>query len=320
MKSIKRMCIVISSIIAISGFAMINVSAETENWHTGTADYVLNQPLELANGDIGITISEGLDGYAVVTNGKGLDEGVFEGCRIYEETKSCDWFGSIPTSLKTDDSRYFVVDTSPTITKNEFGWFQEVYTTTNLRHIMLEADNIRSIAVISREADGIAQWDNDFIGVIEGSPVELDCSEYLMYNECMKELSEYQKNCTPYALLLAAQEKANELQENNKDKCSLVFPTITTTRISEYRYSYADLWTGIGDVGKDGNVNASDATDILIAAAHFGVGDEDYLTVEQSYVADVNADGAINAIDATIVLQYAAKVGIGETVEIKNMV
>lgn len=68
-----------------------------------------------------------------------------------------------------------------------------------------------------------------------------------------------------------------------------------------------------GDVSGDGAVNASDAAQILIAAASLGAGKDSGLTAEQKAAADVNGDGAINASDAAIVLMYAAAVGGGNT-------
>lgn len=66
----------------------------------------------------------------------------------------------------------------------------------------------------------------------------------------------------------------------------------------------------LGDVNEDNSVNASDAADILIAAARIGAGEtESGLSREQQQLADVNLDGDVNAEDAAVILQYTAAVG-----------
>ena len=67
----------------------------------------------------------------------------------------------------------------------------------------------------------------------------------------------------------------------------------------------------IGDIDGSGSVNASDAANVLIAAAKIGAGGDSGLTEAQKKAADVNGDGSINATDAAIVLQYAAYIGAG---------
>lgn len=67
----------------------------------------------------------------------------------------------------------------------------------------------------------------------------------------------------------------------------------------------------MGDVNGDGEINAADATELLIKAAEIGAGDESLLTDELLAVADINSDGAVNASDAAAILQYAAELGAG---------
>ena len=94
---------------------------------------------------------------------------------------------------------------------------------------------------------------------------------------------------------------------------TLVFPTFTRTRTSEYQYSYSDIWDGVGDLDSDNIVNASDAAKILIAAAAAGAGGDYGLTEAQMAAADLNGDNIVNASDAALVLIYAAYVGAGGT-------
>lgn len=67
----------------------------------------------------------------------------------------------------------------------------------------------------------------------------------------------------------------------------------------------------LGDVNADGNINAIDATKILISSARSGTGQNYGLMESQQNAADVNHDGTINAVDATWILRYAAAIGTG---------
>ncbi|MBQ9110457.1 MAG: hypothetical protein IJY06_03715 [Oscillospiraceae bacterium] len=66
-----------------------------------------------------------------------------------------------------------------------------------------------------------------------------------------------------------------------------------------------------GDVNEDGNVDAADAAQILVAAAKIGTGAESGLTEAQELTANVNGDAAIDATDAAAILAYAAAIGSG---------
>ena len=68
------------------------------------------------------------------------------------------------------------------------------------------------------------------------------------------------------------------------------------------------IWQSAGDCNADGEVNAQDAAEQLIAAANAATGGE----IEITGANDVNADGAVNALDAAAVLAYAAAQGSGQ--------
>ncbi len=67
----------------------------------------------------------------------------------------------------------------------------------------------------------------------------------------------------------------------------------------------------LGDVNEDGDVDATDAAKILVAAAAVGAGGDSGFTETQAKNADVNGDGTFNSQDAANVLQYAAAAGSG---------
>lgn len=67
----------------------------------------------------------------------------------------------------------------------------------------------------------------------------------------------------------------------------------------------------LGDVDEDGDVDAADAANILVAAAAVGAGGESGLSEQQKKNADVNGNGGFDSTDAAYVLQYAAAAGAG---------
>ena len=69
----------------------------------------------------------------------------------------------------------------------------------------------------------------------------------------------------------------------------------------------------LGDMNGDNEVNASDASEILIGAARMGAGDMTVLTPAFLAHGDVNKDNSVDAADASAILQYAAAAGAGST-------
>ncbi len=76
----------------------------------------------------------------------------------------------------------------------------------------------------------------------------------------------------------------------------------------------------LGDLNGDGNVNAVDASHLLIAAANTAAGLDSGLSAEQIASADVNGDGNFNAADASIILMYAAYAATGGTLTLEEFV
>lgn len=64
-----------------------------------------------------------------------------------------------------------------------------------------------------------------------------------------------------------------------------------------------------GDIDGDGEINAVDASLLLMAAALTGTGQPSGLTPEQEAAADVDGQDGFNAVDASYILQYAAYMG-----------
>ncbi len=67
----------------------------------------------------------------------------------------------------------------------------------------------------------------------------------------------------------------------------------------------------LGDVNKDGTINASDSSVILTAYALISTGDSSMNTKEFIESADINKDKVVDAVDASAILQYYAYVSTG---------
>ncbi len=89
--------------------------------------------------------------------------------------------------------------------------------------------------------------------------------------------------------------------------------SLTVTNSKEVQYLQLVLENAplLGDVNLDKQINAADASLILVAAADLGAKGVSGLTADQEIAADVNKDGAFNAVDASLILQYAAYIGTG---------
>ncbi len=68
---------------------------------------------------------------------------------------------------------------------------------------------------------------------------------------------------------------------------------------------------GLGDVDVNGIVDATDAADLLVAAAAIGAGNDSRLDAAQTANADVDGNGVLDATDAAWILRYAAYIGTG---------
>lgn len=69
----------------------------------------------------------------------------------------------------------------------------------------------------------------------------------------------------------------------------------------------------IGDVNKDGSINAVDASMVLTAYANISTGAESGFTKAKTFSADVTGDGNINAVDSSNILSYYAYTSTGGT-------
>ena len=70
----------------------------------------------------------------------------------------------------------------------------------------------------------------------------------------------------------------------------------------------------LGDVNADGHIDASDASDLLVASTEKAVGHAIGLTDAQQAAADIDKDGQFDAMDASYILIYSTLSGTGKAV------
>ena len=90
--------------------------------------------------------------------------------------------------------------------------------------------------------------------------------------------------------------------------------TTTTAPVTTTTVPVQPAKVKLGDVDKDGKVNAVDASYILTEYASTSTGHKPSFDPEKTEAADVNSDGKVNAVDASIVLAYYAYRGSGGTI------
>lgn len=94
-----------------------------------------------------------------------------------------------------------------------------------------------------------------------------------------------------------------------------LYPELQKLKCAVYKYSIDELVTDEAyypNVSGGQIVTASDAVDIMQAAANIGAGEPSGLTPAQEIKADADRDGVITAADASLVLQFTAACGAGE--------
>ncbi|MDE6656962.1 MAG: hypothetical protein K2J88_00055 [Oscillospiraceae bacterium] len=87
---------------------------------------------------------------------------------------------------------------------------------------------------------------------------------------------------------------------------------LTALLVSTSSALRADALT-LGDANGDSDINASDASDVLIHSASIGAGNGGTLFDEALTSADVNGDGFVDSADASEILVYAAETGAGNS-------
>ena len=90
--------------------------------------------------------------------------------------------------------------------------------------------------------------------------------------------------------------------------------TTTTAPVTTTTAPAAPPKVKLGDVDKDGKVNAVDASYILTEYASTSTGHQPSFDKDKREAADADFNGKVNAVDASIVLSYYAYRGSGGTI------
>ncbi|MBE6850021.1 MAG: hypothetical protein E7502_09020 [Ruminococcus sp.] len=118
-------------------------------------------------------------------------------------------------------------------------------------------------------------------------------------------------DCKGYEMYLKLNEFADSVQEKYSDVFAEFEPQFLLAALGvEPVMHLTPIWDNAGDSNSDGEVDASDAANVLTIAAQNGTG----AAIKATAADDVNADGAVNAADAAAVLCYAAAKGTGADV------
>ncbi len=188
-------------------------------------------------------------------------------------------------------------------------------------------DNLLYIAQGTSDSTGALAFtyiplDEDENAVVFAVPMERSISESYIY------LPEQTYDGTEFTVQPVIQYNGKTLTEGTDyvlsgdtvvNELGAHYLTITgqgdyTGYVNTVYYATAPEVFSIGDVDRNGNINASDAAEVLIAAALIGAGDASGgLTDAQFNCADVDHSGDVNATDAATILIYAALVGAGDT-------
>ncbi len=115
-------------------------------------------------------------------------------------------------------------------------------------------------------------------------------------------------------------EYADAIQEHHSDVLEQVDVSVFTDDMTSYtEISAASIWNTAGDLDADGEIDASDAAELLSLSAMKGAtadGAADPFTAEQKSAADLNGDTFCDANDAAYILQFAAEAGAGSELSI----
>ncbi|MBR2914097.1 MAG: hypothetical protein IKC40_09280 [Oscillospiraceae bacterium] len=159
--------------------------------------------------------------------------------------------------------------------------------------------------------------DESFLPIPDGYKLEHSEKGMALYavpdipwNEAVVEFYTEDGAVDRYAQYLYYCEKADQLLAEHSDILSDVEPlyNIPANGLTSGDCTVQSIWQFAGDCNADGEVNAQDAAEQLIAAANAATGGE----IEITGANDINADGAVNALDAAAVLAYAAAQGSGQ--------
>lgn len=129
----------------------------------------------------------------------------------------------------------------------------------------------------------------------------------------LAELSVYDRRSTER--IVRAMEICNQIEAQSKGLITNLCPSFEQDYNLIWGYTNYSIWLNNGDTNGDQIINASDAAEVLIAAAMTGAG----RSIDTDTSWDVNLDGTVNASDAACILIYAAQAGADGSADWQNI-
>ncbi len=111
---------------------------------------------------------------------------------------------------------------------------------------------------------------------------------------------------------------AQEVELKYNDIIASISPQIiqASSAPDSSELSAASIWDTAGDLDADGEIDASDAAELLALSALKGAGDDSRFTAQQISAADLNGDTFCAANAADYILQFAAEADAGSELSI----
>ncbi len=305
----------------------------------------LNGAEAQADGTAQGTLSAMLTGFVIVTDGSALPEDFAS--TLPDEYNSwtvepLTWDGEKPVFLAgyAEDAQFYLAhyEMPPYLQDNVIA-----------RAVQLENDCVTDVLTISYTVTGAVTWNGTFQGVREeGLGIYHNIDEQLAEDPAYAPAQEaYQayKNAldaweaatdttgmtdaeiaasraaagvpTDYEMIVYAKQFAKEsLDAEAYEMTGFTAGSVFVPDYDTIIYSTPSVWTGAGDLNKDGIVDASDAAELLALSALKGAGDDSRFTAQQISAADLNGDTFCDANAAAYILQFAAEAGAGSTLSI----
>ncbi len=328
----KRLFAALTALFCTASMAAMPVSAMYTDYSVTKRDFSEYDE----RGTIHVTDYGTFNGIVVETDGTVLTEEMVHNLEGYVKLKpweevylpqgACNWveYSAIP-----GESAYMIgIDPESDAQREILG-----------RQIMLEHDFVKAVHIVDYVSKTYAHWPNAHLSVQvkEGVVLERDTIPELaefdnfrhayenVYSYSIQDIeaSAFNANLTgktEYEQLQFGLQFTKELEEKYSDILLSVSPAVITPASSTpSELSAASIWDTAGDLDANGEIDASDAAELLVLSAMKGAtvnGGADPFTAEQKSAADLNGDTFCDANDAAYILQFAAEAGAGSELSI----
>lgn len=323
----KKLLAIIAA-LAISAPSCITAGAYGFNNQTSTDFFSMDYQKsyeETYYGDVVCHTSNTSNSFLVVTDGTALTEEDVRNLPDFKSLKVITW-----DEYERDTHPDLPLELGTEVYKVWFTTKQHMQNTA--RQFQMEHDFVENVYFIRHHGYSGAWWEGGLQLIPKDENAELHVEDFPQLS--VLELDEYaameneiiwgalltdelNEKCAAtcidnsYDEYLFAYNIAQEILAEHSDILSDVKVSMSHDFSESESYSAQSIWQSAGDSNADGEVNAGDAAEILLAAAESGTGTD----VAVTSAADVNADGKIDAADASAVLVYATAQGADAPVE-----